>query len=170
MNSNITSLAIAVLCLPGLASACWEQAAQKYAVPAPLLIAVAKAESSLNPRAVNRSHFNRTKTIDIGVMQINSDARMLSNLGVTQDQLLDPCTNIEAGARILAEKMARHGRTWEAVGAYNASCATLTPQQCLRARTRYAWRVYRFLSGAFGVNAAAKDPVPSVPIVHVRLG
>lgn len=170
MNAHLTIVAVAVSLLPGLASACWEQAAQKYAVPAPLLIAVAKAESSLNPHAVNRSHFNRTRTIDIGVMQINSDARMLSNLGVTQEQLLDPCTNIEAGARILAEKMARHGRTWEAVGAYNASCATLTPQQCLRARMRYAWRVYRFLSGAFGVNAVEKAPPPSAPIVHVRLG
>lgn len=169
MNAHLTIVALAASLLPGLASACWEQAAQKYAVPAPLLVAVAKAESSLNPRAVNRSHFNRTKTVDIGVMQINSNARMLSNLGVTREQLLDPCTNIEAGARILAEKMARHGRTWEAVGAYNASCVTLTPQQCLRARMRYAWRVYRFLSGAFSVNSAVMATAPSVALVHVRL-
>jgi hypothetical protein len=95
---------------------------------------------------------------------------MLRNLGVTPQQLLDPCTNIDAGARILAEKMARYGRTWEAIGAYNASCTTLTPEQCLRARMRYAWRVYRFLSGAFGVKATAKAPVPGAAIVHVRLG
>jgi len=170
MNANTSSVVIALLSLPGLASACWEQAAQKHAVSADLLIAVARAESSLNSHAVNRSHVLRTNTVDIGIMQINSNEKMLRNLGLTPQQLLDPCTNIDAGARILAEKMARYGRTWEAVGAYNASCVTLTPEQCLRARMRYAWRVYRFLSGAFGVNAAAKGPAPSMPIVHVRLG
>jgi soluble lytic murein transglycosylase-like protein len=103
-------------------------------------------------------------------MQINSNRKMLRNLGVTPQQLQDPCTNIDAGARILAEKMARYGRTWEAVGAYNASCAALTPQQCLRTRMRYAWRVYRFLSGAFGVKSAGMVPAPGAAIVRVRLG
>jgi len=170
MNANATGIAIALLSLPGLASACWEQAAQKHAVSADLLIAVARAESSLNSQAVNRSHVARTNTVDIGIMQINSNEKMLRNLGVTPQQLLDPCTNIDAGARILAEKMARYGQTWEAVGAYNASCTAMNPEQCLRARMRYAWRVYRFLSGALGVKAAAKAPAPSVAIVHVRLG
>lgn len=169
MNAKLTGIAVAASLLPCLAHACWEQAAQKYAVSPDLLKAMARAESSLNARAVNRSHFARTKTVDIGIMQINSNGKMLRNLGVTPQQLLDPCTNIDAGARILAEKMVRYGRTWEAVGAYNASCAALTPQQCLRARMRYAWRVYRFLSGAFGIKAAANAPAPSAAIVHVRL-
>ena len=169
MNANSTRFSIVLLALPGVASACWEQAAQKHAVSADLLIAVARAESSLNPRAVNRSHAAQTNTVDIGMMQINSNEKMLRNLGVTPQQLLDPCTNIDAGARILAEKIARYGRTWEAVGAYNASCATIAPQQCLRTRMRYAWRVYRYLvRGARSVPASARQPV--VPIVRVRLG
>jgi soluble lytic murein transglycosylase-like protein len=170
MIATVTSIAIAALSLPGLANACWEQAAQKHAVSADLLVAVARAESSLNPRAVNRSHMTRTNTVDIGMMQINSNEKMLRNLGVTREQLLDPCTNIDAGARILAEKIARYGRTWEAVGAYNASCVTLTPQQCLRTRVRYAWRVYRFLVAAANARAPARRPQNSVPVVHVRLG
>ncbi|WP_395401146.1 lytic transglycosylase domain-containing protein [Pseudoduganella sp. UC29_106] len=170
MNANLTSIAVAASLFPGFSHACWEQAAQKHTIPVPLLVAVARAESALNPRAVNRSHSDKTGTVDIGIMQINSDRGTLKNLGVTAEQLLDPCTNIDAGARILAEKMARHGRTWEAVGAYNASCISLTTQQCLRVRMRYAWRVYRFLIAW----PATKPPVireflPS-PIVRVRLG
>ena len=103
-------------------------------------------------------------------MQINSNEKMLRNLGVTSQQLLDPCTNIDAGARILAGKIARYGRTWEAVGAYNASCVTLTPQQCLRTRMRYAWRVYRFLVAGAGTNATNSEPSSLATVLHVRLG
>lgn len=170
MNAIFTSVAIAASLVPGLAHACWEQAAQKYAVSPDLLIAVAQAESSLNSRAVNRSHFARTKTVDIGIMQINSDQKTLRKLGVTVDQLFDPCTNIEVGARILAEKIARHGRTWEAIGAYNASCVTLTAPQCLRVRMRYAWRVYRYLGRGGRPNERSAVGQSFAPIVHLRLG
>ncbi len=103
-------------------------------------------------------------------MQINSHRGMLKNLGVTADQLFDTCTNIDAGARILAEKMAKYGRTWEAVGAYNASCVTLTPQQCLRVRIRYAWRVYRYLVRANARSADAHANKVPAQLVHARLG
>ena len=92
-----------LLVMPGLAHACWEQAARQRDVPVVLLQAMADVESGMNPAAVNNSHFQRTGTVDIGYMQVNSDARMLRNLGVTQRALFDPCTNIDAGARILAE-------------------------------------------------------------------
>jgi soluble lytic murein transglycosylase-like protein len=170
MNAKLTSIIFAASALPSLASACWEQAARKYSVSTDLLKAVARAESSLNPRAVNRSHFAKTKTVDIGIMQVNTDQKVLRNLGVTADQLLDPCTNIHAGARILSEKMARYGRTWEAVGAYNASCVTMTVQQCLRVRARYAWRVYRYLMAGLAPAVSMVRDAPRESIVHVRLG
>lgn len=170
MKTHLASVVVAALLSPGFAQACWERAAQKHAVPVPLLMAVAQAESSLNPRAVNRSHFGKTNTVDIGIMQINSHRGMLKNLGVTADQLFDTCTNIDAGARILAEKMAKYGRTWEAVGAYNASCVTLTPQQCLRVRIRYAWRVYRYLVRANARSADAHANKVPAQLVHARLG
>lgn len=170
MNAKLKSIAVAASLLPCLAHACWEQAAQKYAVSPDLLKAVAQAESSLNARAVNRSHYARTKTVDIGIMQVNSDRKMLRNLGVTAEQLFDPCTNIEAGARILSEKMARYGRTWEAIGAYNAACTSMTVQQCLRVRARYAWRVYRFLLVSAADRASQTNGQSRPTLTLVRLG
>ena len=38
-------------------------------------------------------------TVDLGLMQINS--RNLKGLGLTLEQALDPCQNIQAGSRIL---------------------------------------------------------------------
>lgn len=40
-------------------------------------------------------------TVDLGLTQINS--RNLPHLGLTVEQVLDPCTNIRAGAQILSE-------------------------------------------------------------------
>ena len=72
--------------------------------------------SNYNPRAVNR---DTNGTYDFGVMQINSSwgyalgKEWWSTLG-------DPCTNIKAGAKILASCIKKYGYTWEAVGCYNS--------------------------------------------------
>ena len=118
------------------AHACWEQAAERYGVSAELLYAIARTESGLNPRAV--SH-NRNGSRDIGLMQINSAwLPRLSALGITERDLLNPCTSIHVGAWILAGNVQRLGYTWEAVGAYNATSPTL--------RRTYAERVYRHVA------------------------
>ena len=84
-------LLIAVCLLYGLpagAQACWNDVAQRHGVPADLLYAVAKVESSLDPKAVNRSHFHRTRSIDIGLMQINSrHLPKLAQQGITEARL-----------------------------------------------------------------------------------
>jgi len=131
------ALATAVAMAP--ATACWEQAAAYYGVSAHLLYAIAKTESGLNPRAINRS--NKNGTYDIGLMQINSRwLPMLRKHGIDEQQLYDPCTSIQVAAWILADNMRRMGSTWEAVGAYNARDAAL--------RVKYAWKVYRNLDAA----------------------
>jgi type IV secretion system protein VirB1 len=84
--------------------------------------AIIRVESKGNPLAIN---VNRVKvqpvvpktapgvarvaaewiargfSVDLGLMQINS--ANLSKLGLTVEQVLDPCTNIKAGAAVLAD-------------------------------------------------------------------
>ncbi len=112
---------------------CFEEAGSLYNVSPQVLWAIAKVESGLKPDAVNR---NTDGSYDYGLMQINSSwARVLgedlwSSLG-------DPCTNVKVGAWILSGCVRKHGYTWEAVGAYNASHK--------HKRVRYARKVYQAL-------------------------
>jgi len=50
-------------------------------------------------RAWTRYLVNRGKTVSIGLLQINSEHA--ANLGLTWDQLFDPCTNMRIGAHLL---------------------------------------------------------------------
>jgi len=44
----------------------------------------------------------RGRSVSVGLMQINTEH--LADLGLSVDQLFDPCTNVRAGARLLAAK------------------------------------------------------------------
>lgn len=88
--------------------------------------AIIRVESKGNPLALNVNHAKvqpvipmtapevskvaadwiaRGFSVDLGLMQINS--ANLANLGLTIEQVLDPCVNIRAGAAILADGYAR---------------------------------------------------------------
>lgn len=142
---SLATLAFMAMLAPQ-ALACWGEAGQRYGVSADLLYAIARVESNLNPKAVNRSHAQRTGSYDIGLMQINSHhLSMLSRHGIQESDLFDPCTNIQVGAWLLSDLFSRRGTTWDAVGAYNAACSQLKGKACAKVRAQYAWRVYRQL-------------------------
>jgi soluble lytic murein transglycosylase-like protein len=145
MTVLVRTVIVATLsAITGASQACWDAAAARYGLPADLLYAMAQVESSLNAEAINLSHRSRTGTYDVGLMQINSsNFRKLSEYGIKEPDLYDPCTNIQTGAWILSQKVAKYGLSWEAVGAYNAACSRLHGNDCQQARAKYAWAVYR---------------------------
>jgi soluble lytic murein transglycosylase-like protein len=156
--------AVATLGSPRAALACWAEAERLYGVSAQLLYAVARAESDLNPKAVNLTPRGRTGTYDIGLMQINSShLRKLRSFGIEERDLLDPCTNIKVGAWLMADAFARHGVSWEGVGSYNAACTQLKGDACRAARSKYAWRVFRRLPPSAPAQPAATRRSTSEP-------
>lgn len=135
------SLLLALFCQQAQAY-CFAEAGQTYGVDPYLLQAIAKVESSWRPDAINTN----SKSTDIGMMQINSSwlrKAPFTTLGYKKEHLYDPCTNVMVGAWVLANNFKSFGYTWEAVGAYNASCTTLKNKECTRARNIYAWKVYK---------------------------
>lgn len=129
---TLTSLFLSLVACDA-ALACWDEAARKYNVSAQLLYAIAKTESGLQARAINRA--NNNGTYDVGLMQINSSwLPRLARFGISENDLYEPCISIQVGAWILAENIRTHGMTWAAIGAYN----TPNPVRGLA----YARRVY----------------------------
>lgn len=118
---------------------CFERAAERHRVPAPLLRAIACVESNHNAYAVHR---NANGSVDLGVMQINSWwLPKLKPFGIERDHLWDLCTNVHVGAWVLAQNIKVLGLSWQAIGAYNAGLRQTPEKEALR--YAYAQKVYR---------------------------
>jgi len=136
---RFTTLAFLLCISIGLANQaaafCFEEAGYRYGISPHLLYAISKGESSFNPLAVN---YNSNGTYDYGLMQINSSWEpALRKLGISWNNLSDPCTNVMVGAWVLSQCIQDYGYTWSAVGCYNSR----TPSK----RDRYAARVARIV-------------------------
>ena len=87
----------------------------------------------------------RGESVDMGLAQINS--KNLPALGLTVEQVFDPCTNIAAGAGILARGYQKTGSLGSALSIYN------TGRSDSKIGAAYAQKVF----GLAGVN------VPRIP-------
>lgn len=165
-------VAAGVLLTAGVARAdCFEHHGARFGLDPALLRAIALVESGGRPHAVNGRHQARTGSIDVGLMQINTAwLPKLARNGISGDDLRDPCTSIEIGAWILSDLVQRMGNTWEAVGAYNAACRELKGADCARARTTYAWKVFRHLPpGAADKPEPRQAAAPAAPAAPAGL-
>lgn len=118
---------------------CFEEAARKYGVPLPLLVAVARGESNFDPAA-------RSLKDCYGVMQIQWPDTA-KELGITtKSDLFDPCINIHAGARYLSWLFERYGGDpYFAVAAYNYGPNAVSFQRVPEGARWYAAYIYQHL-------------------------
>lgn len=132
----------AVIC--GAAEAgCYKEAAERYQVSESLLRAIAKVESG-GRDAKTVVNVNRDGSRDIGRMQINSGwLPTLAKFGIGEKELRDECVSITVGAWIVAQNIQTKGLNWDALGAYNVGCRSLSKPECDKRRNTYAWKVFR---------------------------
>ena len=96
----------------------FKEAGSRYGLDPKMLAAIAMHESCLNCTAINRA--NKNKSIDVGVMQINSWwFKTLSKYTKDLNSLYDPRFNIHIGAWVLKKCTKRYGVTWKAIDCYN---------------------------------------------------
>jgi len=117
---------------------CFDLAGRDYHIDPDLLRAIAWNESRFNAGAIGK---NTDSSIDVGVMQINSQHfPKLGAIGITRENLLgDACMNIYTGAYFLAQAFNKWGVNWQSVGAYNAGFKKTDRQA--KKRYHYASRI-----------------------------
>lgn len=97
---------------------CSADAASFHGVNEWVLRAIIWHESGNRPAIVTT---NTDKSNDIGLGGINTvHLPELGLYGVDRKQLTDACINTYTTAWLMAKKIAKHGDTWEAVGAYHS--------------------------------------------------
>lgn len=122
---------------------CIRDAATRYEHSYPLMLAIAKQESSLRPAVIHRNSptkENPSGSEDIGLFQINADYWLprLRKYGITRASLFDPCVSAHVAAWIVWENKRTHGNTWKAIGAFNST----TPEK-QRKYIRLVWKQLR---------------------------
>lgn len=100
-------------------SDCITEAAQCFQINPLLIKAIIWHESKNQQQAMN---VNKNKTVDVGVMQINTvHFRSLKLRGIDERLLRqNSCANVYSGAWILKQSINRYGYTWDGIGSYHS--------------------------------------------------
>lgn len=136
---------------------CFDASGAKWKVSPALLKGIAKVESDFKP--------NRVSPADaIGVMQVHSSwLPKLKTFGIERKDLFDACTNIDVGAWILSSELGAKGDSWNAVGAFNASCTKLKGKECVSQRAWYSWKVFQAMSKMGHAPVLAESVIAPAP-------
>jgi len=119
---------------------CFSDAARKYNLPVPLLVAMARGESGFDPDA--RSHKEC-----LGLMQIKWPGTA-NDLGIMhREDLFNPAVSIDAGARYMSWLMDEFdGDLFLAIAAYNYGPNAISPKRRVPAGAKwYAAYIFRHL-------------------------
>jgi len=136
MNGLAVAFEVLLACAPQVAPETVEQIIQVESGGNPLALNINGAELPRQPHdatdaaALARHYLEQGHTVDLGLMQVNSDN--LLALGYTVEEMFEPCKNLDAGARILSAlyNRARAGHDDEqqalraALSAYNTGSFT----------------------------------------------
>lgn len=114
-------------------SYCFEEAGERYNINPYLLYVIAKIESNLNPKAINK---NINGSYDIGLMQINSKwLPILKKYNIKEKDLFNPCQNVFVGAWVLKQCINKFGNTWKSIDCYNKGSKA-------KNSSKYVWKIY----------------------------
>lgn len=138
---------------------CFLRASLAHDVPQSLLLAVASGESNFDLTA-------RSPVDAIGLMQIQWP-QTSRHLGVMREaQLYDPCTNVDAGARYIAELRSRYeGDLHRTLAAYNYGPTRISDAALPEGAVWYSQYIYQHLQKVLG-----KPHVASSELVQQRPG
>lgn len=130
---------------------CFTRAAAASGVPEALLLAVARGESNFNSAA-------RSDKDAIGLMQIRWPGTS-HHLGIRREaDLYDPCTNVDAGARYIAELLERYdGDLHRVMGAYNYGPGRITSGPMPEGARWYSQYIYQHLQNVLGAPHVASS-------------
>lgn len=123
---------------------CFTRAAAAHDVPETLLLALASGESGFDPAA-------RSAKDAVGLMQIRWP-QTSRHLGIHREaDLYDPCTNIAAGARYIAELSRRYDNDLHrAVAAYNYGPGRINSGALPAGARWYSQYIYQHLQRVLG--------------------
>ncbi|MCT4700542.1 lytic transglycosylase domain-containing protein [Enterobacteriaceae bacterium H20N1] len=129
-------LLLIFLCCHTATAWCFNLAAEEFHLEPQIIYAIAKAESNLNTNAI---HTNHNGSFDIGLMQINSiHEPELGRLGISMDELMEPCKNIIVGTWLLRKSIDRAGELWKGIALYHSATPAYGIKYVLRIRSIYS--------------------------------
>jgi soluble lytic murein transglycosylase-like protein len=126
-----------ILLLPAVSHAhCFDYASRQFDIDIDIIRAIATAESSMRADVIN---VNTNKSIDVGLMQINTIHRNeIKKVGLEVQDLLEPCTNVIVGTWLLDSAIKRaNGDIWQGVGYYHSGTKALQVKYISRVKIAY---------------------------------